>query len=133
MTPNLRVAMIAPPWLSIPPKGYGGIEAVLDGLISGLKKRGVTVELFSVGETKIRGIKVHSLYKTGQYSQIHKPMYEAMPIIGAHLQFALNIIKADGKFDIIHDHNGFLGPQILSWATQDPSIPPSIHTLHGPP
>lgn len=130
---DLRVAIIAPPWLSIPPKGYGGIEAVLDGLIGGLKKRGVSVELFSVGETKIRGVKVHSIYETGQYSQIHKPMYEAMPIIGAHLQFALNTIKADGKFDIIHDHNGFLGSQVLGWATQDPSIPPAIHTLHGPP
>lgn len=133
MTPNLRVAMIAPPWLSIPPKGYGGIEAVLDGLISGLKKRGIKVELFSVGQTKIRGVKVHSIYETGQYDQIHKPMYEALPIIASHLQFALNTIKADGRFDVIHDHNGFLGPQVLGWATQDKSMPPSIHTLHGPP
>jgi len=129
----MRVAIIAPPWISIPPKGYGGIEAVLDGLVVGLKNHDIDFELFSVGTTKIRGVKVHSLYKTEQYHHIHKPMYEALPIISAHLQFALNIIKQDGKFDIIHDHNGFLGPQLLSWATYDPSMPPVVHTLHGPP
>lgn len=130
---KLRVAIIAPPWLTIPPVGYGGIEEVLEGLISGLKRNGVKVELFSVGGTKIRGVKVHSLYKAEQYHHIHKPMYEALPIVSAHLQFALNSIEKDGKFDIIHDNNGFIGPQVLGWATRDSAIPPVIHTLHGPP
>jgi len=130
---KLRIAMIAPPWIKIPPTGYGGIEAVLDGLITGLKRQNVTVELFNIGMTKISGIKVHSLYNSEQYGYIHKPMYEAMPIVSAHLQFALNEIKKDGNFDIIHDHNGFIGPQVLGWATSDPDIPPVIHTIHGPP
>lgn len=56
---KLRVAIIAPPWLTVPPKGYGGIEAVLEGLIKGLKKQDVEIELFSVKETKIPGVKVH--------------------------------------------------------------------------
>jgi hypothetical protein len=33
---KLRVAMIAPPWLALPIKGYGGIELVIEGLIHGL-------------------------------------------------------------------------------------------------
>lgn len=130
---SLRVAIIAPPWLSIPPAGYGGIEAVLEGLILGLKKQDVDVEVFSVGTTKLRGIKVHSLYKTEQFEHIHRPFYETLPILSAHIQFALSAIKADGTFDVIHDHNGFLGPELLGWATQDPKIPPVVHTLHGPP
>ncbi len=130
---HLRIAMIAPPWLKVPPTGYGGIEAVLDGLITGLKRQDVTVELFSIGPTKISGVTVHSLYKAEQYQHIYKPMYEAMPIAAAHLQYALNAIKKDGHFDIIHDHNGFMGPQVLAWATSDPVMPPVIHTLHGPP
>lgn len=130
---KLRVAIIAPPWLDVPPKGYGGIEEVLHGLIIGLKRHDVEVTLFGVGTTKIRGVKVLSLYKTEQYQHIHKPMYEALPILSAHIQFALNTIKADGKYDIIHDHNGFIGPQLLAWASYDRSIPPIVHTLHGPP
>lgn len=131
---KLRVAIIAPPWLSIPPKGYGGIEAVLDGLIPRLVKYGMAVELFTVGGTKkFKGVKIHSLYSDDQYKDIHRPMYESLPILAAHMQFALNYIKNDGNFDIIHDHNGFIGPQLLSWAALDSRIPPAIHTLHGPP
>lgn len=130
---RLRVAMIAPPWLALPIKGYGGIELVLDGLVDGLKKLDVEVVLFANGEHTTRGVKTLSLYKTEQFKDIHRPAYETMPIIGAHLQFALNKIKEDGNFDIIHDHNGFFGPQMLAWASTDPNIPPIVHTHHGPP
>jgi glycosyltransferase involved in cell wall biosynthesis len=130
---KLRVAIIAPPWLALPIKGYGGIELVLDGLIAGLRKQGVEIEVFGNGEHTTRGVKTHSLYKTEQFPHIHRPLYESFPIAGAHLQFALDAIKKDGKFDIIHDHTGFLGIQLLSWATIDPDLPPAIHTHHGPP
>jgi glycosyltransferase involved in cell wall biosynthesis len=129
---KLHVAVIAPPWLQIPPDGYGGIEAVVDGLVTSLRDMDVDVELFSVGQTKIPGIKVHSLYKEGQYKNIHLPMYDVLPIAIAHLQFALNVIKADGTFDIIHDHNGFLGPFIAQFASAA-GLPPIVHTVHGPP
>lgn len=131
--PKLRVAMIAPPWLSIPPKGYGGIEAVIYSLAKELKKLDVDVELFSIKESKIRGIKNHYLYRTEQYSDIHKPTYESITINFAHLQFALNYIQKDGAFDIIHDHNGFVGPAVLAYATGHSGIPPVVHTIHGPP
>lgn len=130
---KLRVAIIAPPWLALPIRGYGGIELVLDGLIKGLRKLDVEVEVFGNGEHTTRGIKTHSLYKEEQFKYIHGPAYETLPIMGAHLQFALNAIKKDGNFDIIHDHNGYIGPQLLAWATADSDIPPVVHTHHGPP
>lgn len=123
--------MIAPPWLPIPPEGYGGIENVLAGLVPELIKLGVEVELFSTGDSKIKATKKHWLYKTGQYDQIHKPQYDVLPITIAHLQHALNIIKEDGGFDIIHDHNGFIGP--LLFYNVHSGFPPVVHTLHGPP
>lgn len=130
---KLRVAIIAPPWLALPIRGYGGIELVLDGLIKGLRKLDVDVEIFGNGEHKTRGVPTHSLYKTEQFVNIHRPAYETLPILGAHLQFALQKIKEDGGFDVIHDHNGYLGPQLLAWASADPELPPVIHTHHGPP
>lgn len=128
---NLRVAMIAPPWLPIPPVGYGGIENVLFSLVPELIKLGVDVELFTVGESKLKTSKKHWLYPTGQYQHIHKPQYDSLPISIAHMLFALNRIVADGRFDIIHDHNGFIGPLALSRSNKN--LPPSIHTIHGPP
>ena len=130
---KLRVAMIAPPWLALPIKGYGGIELVIESLVYGLKQQGVEVELFGNGAHKMRGIKTHSLYKTEQFINIHRPYYEVLPLLQAHLEFALNKIREDGRFDIIHDHNPLIGPSFFALATSDKKIPPTLHTLHGPP
>jgi hypothetical protein len=32
---RLRIAVLAPPWIAVPPPGYGGIEAVVDLLCGG--------------------------------------------------------------------------------------------------
>jgi glycosyltransferase involved in cell wall biosynthesis len=127
---KLRVAMIAPPWLPVPPKGYGGIENVIAALVPALMKKGVEVELFTTGDSTLRATKKHYLYETGQYEHIHRPQYEAAPIVAAHVLFALNIIREAGDFDVIHDHNNFYGP--LALANADQSLPPVVHTLHNP-
>ena len=129
----MRVAIIAPPWLALPIKGYGGIELVLEGLIDQLQVAGVDVEVFGNTERTMDGVTTHALYEKEQFYNIDRPMYESLPILAAHMQYALMKIKADGKFDVIHDHNGYLGPELLAWATNDPSLPPVVHTLHGPP
>ena len=133
MKKRLRVAIIAPPWLALPIKGYGGIELVLEGLIDGLQKLNVDFEIFANSERTIKGVKTHALYDEEQFKHIHRPAYDVLPVMGAHVQYALNEIKKDGNFDVIHDHNGYLGPQLLAWATADKDIPPVVHTNHGPP
>jgi len=44
---RLKVAMVAPPWISVPPPGYGGIEAVIGPLCDALVERGHDVTLFA--------------------------------------------------------------------------------------
>ena len=39
--------MVAPPWIPVPPPGYGGIKAVVDLLCHGLVARGHDVTLFA--------------------------------------------------------------------------------------
>jgi glycosyltransferase involved in cell wall biosynthesis len=131
---RLRVAIIAPPWLKIPVEGYGGVEAVIDGLVKALMDQDVDVEIFGVGGRNLHGAKVHPVTKTEQFEYILKPMYDfSLPIPSHHVLRALDMIEKDGKFDVIHDHNYFVGPSILSWATRTSEIPPAIHTIHGPP
>lgn len=127
----LRVAMIAPPWLPIPPFGYGGIENVLDVLLPELGKLNVEVELFTIKKTNLKNCNKQWLYSNEQYRFIHRPIYESLPILLAHTMFALNHIKQANNFDIIHDHNGFIGPFLAT--LNDPKLPPVLHTLHGPP
>lgn len=131
----LRVAIIATPWLTVPAKGYGGIEMVLDALIKELVSQGADVEVFGVGARKrsLYGAKYHAVTKEEMFGHIHDPWYKVLPIVGGHVQECLKRIEADGTFDVIHDHNGHIGPQVLSWATKLSNIPPAIHTLHGPP
>ena len=125
---QIRVAMVAPPWLKLPPEGYGGIEYVVSGLVEELRKLGVYVALYTVKPTPLEADETHHLYEEEQYTHIAKPLYENIAIPLAHQLFALQDIKRK-KFDIIHDHNGFIGPSLAALAE---GLPPVLHTLHGP-
>jgi glycosyltransferase involved in cell wall biosynthesis len=47
----VRIAIIAPPWLPIPPLAYGGTEQVIDGLARGLQAAGDEVLLLTTGDS----------------------------------------------------------------------------------
>jgi hypothetical protein len=126
---KLKIAIIAPPWLSLYPGCYYGIEIVTQNLANSLEKQGHHVELFTVGGSKTNVSRIHWYHEEDQYKHIHRPYYETATIIIAHIQYALNIIRRRGDFDIIHDHNSYLGPAILANATD---LPPVLHTLHEP-
>jgi glycosyltransferase involved in cell wall biosynthesis len=126
---KLKIAMIAPPWLAVPPVGYGGVEYVIYFLIEQLRKLGHRVELFTVGESTTRSNHRHWVYAKGQYKYIHLPFYYSAAIPVTHLLFALDTIKKSADFDIIHDHNKFIGPAVLA---HNQDLPPILHTLHDP-
>jgi glycosyltransferase involved in cell wall biosynthesis len=126
---KLKIALIAPPWLSLYPGCYYGIEIVVQNLASALTEQGHHVELFTVGGTKTKVSRMHWYHKEDQYKHIHRPYYESSSIIISHIQYALNIIRQQGDFDIIHDHNSYIGPAILANTTD---LPPILHTLHEP-
>jgi glycosyltransferase involved in cell wall biosynthesis len=46
----VRIAVLAPPHIAVPPVGYGGTEAVLDGLCRGLRDSGHDVLLVTTGD-----------------------------------------------------------------------------------
>ncbi|MCA1700100.1 MAG: glycosyltransferase family 4 protein, partial [Actinobacteria bacterium] len=48
----LAIAMLAPPWISIPPPGYGGIEQVVDLLATEFIRRGHAVTLFAAAGSR---------------------------------------------------------------------------------
>jgi glycosyltransferase involved in cell wall biosynthesis len=50
-TSVVRIAIIAPPWVPVPPLAYGGTEAVLDNLARGLQAAGQDVLLFATGDS----------------------------------------------------------------------------------
>ena len=98
----MRIAIIAPPWVPVPPPAYGGTEAVLDNLARGLHDAGQEVLLFATGdstcEVDVKWIREHAagMVGTGSATELHHVInaYEAV---------------VDWRADVVHDHT-LVGP-----------------------
>jgi glycosyltransferase involved in cell wall biosynthesis len=122
--------MVAPPWIRLPPVGYGGVEFILSSLVEELTKLGHTVDVFTVGDSVVPRATLHWQFPVGQYQHIFDPLYDVAAIPIAHLLMARRIIGEHGGFDLVHDHNYLLGPAVLAHGNS--TSPPVLHTLHGP-
>jgi glycosyltransferase involved in cell wall biosynthesis len=121
----LRVAMLAPPWIPVPPPGYGGIEFVVALLTDALVARGHDVELFCAPGSTSRG-KVRPLLPTAHPESIERSLFEADHVARAFAAFE-HAERAGEAFDLVHDHCGFTP---LAMADRQPL--PLVHTVHGP-
>ena len=115
---DIRVGIISPPWLPVPPTGYGGTENVLDILARGLAAAGVDVVLVTTGDATCpvprRWVFPEALgVGSGGVAE------EACHVIGAYEMLA--------DVDIIHDHS-LVGPLYA----QGIASPPVVTTNHGP-
>lgn len=96
----MRIALIAPPFISVPPKRYGGTELFLAELASGLQERGIEIILYTNGDSMLP-VPMKWLYEK-----------EEWPLSGdveANLK-ALNhsawaVQDAIGRADIVHMNN----------------------------
>ncbi len=62
----MRVALIAPPFIPVPPKKYGGTELFVAQLAEGLKRLGFDVVVYANGESTVR-TEVRWLYEQAQW------------------------------------------------------------------
>ncbi|MBF6181446.1 glycosyltransferase family 4 protein [Nocardia otitidiscaviarum] len=113
----MRIGLIAPPWVPVPPPAYGGTEAMVDNLARGLSALGHEVRLFTVGTSTCPVSRSH-LYEQ-PFSPIGVAVPEAAHVLAAYAELE--------DVDIIHDHTA-LGP--LIGPRRDG--PPVVSTCHGP-
>jgi glycosyltransferase involved in cell wall biosynthesis len=118
----MRVAMLAPPWIPVPPPGYGGIEQVIALLAAELTGRGNSVTLFAAPGTRSRA-EVLSPLEGSHPDEIQLSIYEADHVASTFAR----IEETDEPFDVIHDNCGF-----TAFAFADRIDTPLVHTLHGP-
>jgi hypothetical protein len=90
----MRIGLIAPPWIAVPPPAYGGTEAVLDCLARGLTDLGHEVRLFTVGESTC------PVRRAARYPTAVKPMGS----VAYELAHALSAYEELADVDVIHDH-----------------------------
>jgi glycosyltransferase involved in cell wall biosynthesis len=115
----LRVAVVAPPWLELPPDAYGGVEAMCSDLVDALVDRGVDVTLLAPG----RHGTAAEFRPTGPVAD-PRQMGQALPEVVHAAQ--LPELLADLAVDVVHD-NTLAGPLVA--ATHGL---PTVVTAHGP-
>ena len=121
----LSIAMLAPPWIAVPPAGYGGIEAVIDVLCDELDESGHSVTLFAAPGSHSRATVVPVLAEPHPEA-IGSALYEADHVARAFEKIE-RAATSGRPFDVVHDHSGFTA---LAMADRIPT--PLVHTLHGP-
>ena len=115
----MRIGLIAPPWIPVPPPAYGGTEEVIDNLARGLTALGHDVRLFTVGESTC------PVPRQWLYRSPAEPMGASAPE-AAHVLAAYQALAGD--VDIIHDHTD-LGPVLAG--QHGMARQPVVTTIHG--
>jgi glycosyltransferase involved in cell wall biosynthesis len=114
----MRVAILSPAWFPVPPKGYGGIEAVVALLADGLVDAGHEVTLFASGDSGTKAELV-AYFEEAPSSRIGTTV--------ADLLHALTCFERAGDYDVVNDHSGPLAAAIGCLVRT-----PVVHTAHGP-
>jgi glycosyltransferase involved in cell wall biosynthesis len=120
----LRIAMLAPPWIAVPPTGYGGVESVVSALTEALVALGQDVTLFCAPGS-VSSARVETLLDVAHPDEIERALYECDHVARAFA--AIEPRDGAGAFDVVHDHCGF-----TALALADRLDTPFVHTLHGP-
>lgn len=117
----MRVALVAPPFIPVPPKVYGGTELFIAHLAEGLAKRGIDVVVYCNGESTV-GVEKRWLYQHSQWP-IKGEVYANLKDIN-HTSWAIR--DASDTCDIIHLNNL---PGLASSRFVNPRF---VYTIHHP-
>lgn len=115
----MRIALICPPWLAVPPKGYGGIEWVVSMEADGLAEAGHDVTLFATGDS-ITKARLEYVFDVAPGSKA----INDVTLDTTHTLFSLRDVR--DRFEVLHVHSPF---SALAAAIETGL--PTVHTLHG--
>jgi glycosyltransferase involved in cell wall biosynthesis len=112
----MRIAMLSTPFVSVPPKDYGGTELIVHELVEGLVKRGHDVTLFATWDSQTSA-ELRSLYDSPCWPP--DPMHDIN-----HVSWAMQQIREE-KFDLVHAHSA----AALAFSRFHSAVP-LVYTLH---
>jgi glycosyltransferase involved in cell wall biosynthesis len=117
----MKIALVAPPFITVPPAEYGGTELFVGHLAEGLKHAGVEVVVYTNGESTV-DTERRWLYERSNWP-IKSPEESWMREIN-HYSWAVQ--DAAAECDIIHVQS----PQAVTFSRSVDR--PFVLTLHGP-
>ncbi|WP_198295584.1 MULTISPECIES: glycosyltransferase family 4 protein [unclassified Diaminobutyricimonas] len=117
----MRIGLIAPPMVAVPPPNYGGTEMVIDLLARGLTARGHQVVLYTVGDSTCP---VELRWK-------HPEALSTEAGLFAEVVHARDGYRALRDVDLIHDHTTS-GPLLPPGSFPQLPILATLHSLLEP-
>src|SRR4029453_17255865 len=93
----MRIGVIAPPWIPVPPRAYGGTESVIDRLARGLVRAGHEGLLAAAGDNTCPGGQVPGADEAA----------DGAPVTGSavtELRHVVTSYAAMADVDVVHDH-----------------------------
>jgi glycosyltransferase involved in cell wall biosynthesis len=118
----MRIALIAPPFIPVPPVEYGGTELFIANLALKLKERGVDVVVYTNGASSV-DVEKRWMYAEPEWP-IRGDIYDNLKDI-AHTSWAIHDAVSDGV-DLIHLNNA---PGLAS--SRFVRVP-YVYTVHHP-
>jgi len=117
----MRIALVAPPFIPVPPRKYGGTELFVAHLAEGLKQSGIDVVVYANGDSTVN-VEVRSLYPKSEWP-LQGEIFGNLKDVN-HTNWA--IADAAGDCDILHLNNA---PGLSSSRLIDT---PFVYTVHHP-
>ena len=111
----MRIALIAPPFIPVPPKRYGGTELFVANLARGLTKLGHDVVVYANGESEVP-VEVRSIYAkaqwpiTGEFSETLKEIRQTSWAVRDAAD-SCDIIQINNPFGL--PYAGFTGVPVV--------------------
>ena len=116
----MKIALIAPPFIAVPPADYGGTELFVAQLAEGLQKTGIDVVVYTNGESSVKVERRH-IYERSQWpiKQDHHAWLKELH----HTAWAVQ--DAAGNCDLVHlqSAQGLACSRFVD--------APTVCTLHG--
>ncbi|HEX8939020.1 MAG TPA: glycosyltransferase family 4 protein [Candidatus Limnocylindrales bacterium] len=126
--PPLRVALVAPPFIAVPPLRYGGTERVVAELAAALLGRGHQVTVFASGDSTTPAELVPTepvaLWDTGSDEDRDVVLARTVEVVAA--------AAIPGRFDVVHAHLDQAGLALAARLPAGPPGPRLVHTIHQP-
>jgi glycosyltransferase involved in cell wall biosynthesis len=115
----MRIALVAPPFIPVPPPAYGGTELFIANLAEKLQEQGADVVLYTVGESALE-VEKRYLFEKGRWP-IEEEIFGSLQDLN-HSSWAIR--DAAGDCDLIHLNNapGLAMTRFISR--------PCVYTMH---
>lgn len=129
----MKIAIVIPPFTTLPAKGHGGTERIAEGMINELLRRGNEMTLIGAGKNQTKAKYVEIFSKTiseqnfeGAFIEQSRPLRIETAYIAKVMKY---LVDHDGEYEVVFNHmrGGFLMFPLSRFLKT-----PIISTLHLP-